>query len=1114
MMTPLRRPAVPDPTLRTRATVTDRRLMRILLPLAALAALPAMAAARRPSISPVETPSVARTDTTPPPAPFALSDPDGQDLVLERLDVRTAVHGMLALTEVELRFRNPRQRRMEGRFSAILPEGATVSRFAKEVDGHLVEGEVVERQRAHRVYDEILHEMRDPAMLDQEAGNRFSARVFPIDPGATVRLVLGYSQLLRQVGGERAYTLPLRGMPRVGVFTFHGSFRTLPGESRREVTFVQAAGPGRVREAGQAWTIDRSDESFVPREDLQVAWRADAAAPPARVLAAGGFYVAAFRPAVTRAARTAGPGSWVFYLDTSASGADGAGHRVHAVERLLAALPPGDAVEVRAFDHRVERLAQGTAAQVARQVGAALRARRYLGGTDLGAVLRDAASVARSRPGAAIVVQTDGVGTLGTVDPALLRAAADSIPAQATVHALVLGARQDEATLRTITAGRGRIVSIPFTDSLEVRAAAAARRLALPPGATFTAADPGAEWVYATGADDVQPGDEVLVMAKLKPGARPSPRLAGHGGVLPAGAAEPLPAASFGPLLEREAYGAYLRELAERASRTTDDSTRAALAEEEVKVSLEHRVLSPRTTLLVLESERDYDRFGLDRRALADILTVGDDGISTVGRDTAALRVAAAAAAKTDSVARPFDGRGVTIDTAAASGQALANQEVASTGGRALQGRAAGVVVEETETAADTSAVADGAPPPPPPPPAPAPPPPPSAMSPVVALEPVPSTVPPPDREAPPVQARRTERPRGDRPAGSRTPTSAPPPAPAERKAPEWTRPFVPSQGRADSLRAELAAAPRDREVRNQLADVLWARREWAALRELALEWQPYDPENPHVYEALGEADVNLGRRGEAERALGSLVEVADGKPELLQRAGLLLLRVHAARLAETPLRRALEQRPDRVNGYRHLALMLWQDGREAEAARVLEDATRRTFPGWYGDAQRVVHEELGYVLRAWMAKEPARRAQIRGEAAEFGVELDRRDALRVTLAWDADANDVDLHVVDPAGEECYYAHDRTALGLQLYGDVTHGFGPEVIRTDRVAAGTYHVGVTYFSAGAMGVSRGVVVVMRPGAAGDAPTVQILPFRLVEGDPSEVRHLLTIEVPPR
>ncbi|HEU4453718.1 MAG TPA: hypothetical protein VFR81_11695, partial [Longimicrobium sp.] len=95
---------------------------------------------------------------------------------------------------------------------------------------------------------------------------------------------------------------------------------------------------------------------------------------------------------------------------------------------------------------------------------------------------------------------------------------------------------------------------------------------------------------------------------------------------------------------------------------------------------------------------------------------------------------------------------------------------------------------------------------------------------------------------------------------------------------------------------------------------------------------------------------------------------------------------------------------------------------------------------------------------------------------------------------------------------EAYYAHPRTALGLELYQDITQGFGPEVIRADKLSPGAYHVGVTYFSAGAMGVSRGVMVVIRSDRRTDRPAVRILPFRLVEGDASDVRHLATITVP--
>jgi hypothetical protein len=184
---------------------------------------------------------------------------------------------------------------------------------------------------------------------------------------------------------------------------------------------------------------------------------------------------------------------------------------------------------------------------------------------------------------------------------------------------------------------------------------------------------------------------------------------------------------------------------------------------------------------------------------------------------------------------------------------------------------------------------------------------------------------------------------------------------------------------------------------------------------------------------------------------------------------------------------------------------MLWRDGRLEEAAHVLESATRQQFPNWYLNVQRVIREELGYVYRAWLAKEPSRRAEIELRARDYNVDLTRRDALRITLAWETDANDVDLHVVDPNGEECYYHHKSTKAGLELYEDITQGLGPEVMRTDALHKGTYHIGVNYFSAGPMGVSRGIVVVMR----GD--DVQIYPFRLVEGGKRDIRYIAEVTV---
>ena len=57
-----------------------------------------------------------------------------------------------------------------------------------------------------------------------------------------------------------------------------------------------------------------------------------------------------------------------------------------------------------------------------------------------------------------------------------------------------------------------------------------------------------------------------------------------------------------------------------------------------------------------------------------------------------------------------------------------------------------------------------------------------------------------------------------------------------------------------------------------------------------------------------------------------------------------------------------------------------------------------------------------------------------------------RRDLpvkVRIVLSWDADETDIDLHVLEPEGEEAYYSHRRTDAGGFVSEDVTTGYGPE-----------------------------------------------------------------------
>ncbi len=66
-------------------------------------------------------------------------------------------------------------------------------------------------------------------------------------------------------------------------------------------------------------------------------------------------------------------------------------------------------------------------------------------------------------------------------------------------------------------------------------------------------------------------------------------------------------------------------------------------------------------------------------------------------------------------------------------------------------------------------------------------------------------------------------------------------------------------------------------------------------------------------------------------------------------------------------------------------------------------------------------------------------------------------------LSWNRDNTDIDLHVEDPAKEECYFGHRETANGGRLTIDVTGGFGPEMFVQEKAAPGTYRSWLEYYS---------------------------------------------------
>jgi len=91
---------------------------------------------------------------------------------------------------------------------------------------------------------------------------------------------------------------------------------------------------------------------------------------------------------------------------------------------------------------------------------------------------------------------------------------------------------------------------------------------------------------------------------------------------------------------------------------------------------------------------------------------------------------------------------------------------------------------------------------------------------------------------------------------------------------------------------------------------------------------------------------------------------------------------------------------------------------------------------------------------------------------------------VHITLTWD-NATDVDLHVIEPSGEEIFFSHKSSATGGQLDVDDIDGFGPENIfwPEGRAPSGQYIVDVVYFASRGRGLSNYTVTVRRPASDG-------------------------------
>ncbi len=514
-------------------------------------------------------------------------------LALEKLSIAAVTTGDVAEMTIEHEFRNDADEQLEGTFRFPLPDGAMLTGLSMEIDGKLMDGELVERDKARKAYEEIVDQMLDPALLEWENGHTFKLRVFPIEAKKTKRVVLKVVAPLHR--GKDGLFFAYRAPASDGGLTLEKVSLVVDGK-RTPMKPGTGEALVKVADVAPAALIERTKDGQYVLAHVQPSFDGT--------------------PAATGGAKASGQ-AVILLCDRSRSMLEARALQARTAATILDALDPRDRFAVITGDVGTRTFGGGLHDPTAEEK---TRAATFIdgvepdGASDLGKLLAAGAEAAKQARAAGLepvfVYLGDASPTWGETRASELEKLAKDALGGAPLHTVMLGKSTDEATARALTAATHARLLRPKTEDDARRVAeqvVTARTTRRIDDVKVVAAD-GVD-VPAVVPSTLFEGDDVPVAAFVpqdKEGSATELKIVGTRDGKPfektIGFASATPA--------RDVAKRWAKARIEKLEREGD-----AHKDDIVKTSLDHGVMSRYTSFLVLESEEAYARMQIARKA-------------------------------------------------------------------------------------------------------------------------------------------------------------------------------------------------------------------------------------------------------------------------------------------------------------------------------------------------------------------------------------------------------------------------------------------------------------------------------------------------------------------
>jgi len=408
--------------------------------------------------------------------------------VLEKEAIRFSVQDQAGKITVEQVWKNPSTAPIEGRLIFPLPAGARVTHFEMTVNDTVVTGKLFTREKARQIYEEIVRNLRDPAILEYLNDHLFQTQIFPIPAHQSRRISLTYQAIFPSDHNRVTLKLPLF----VQRFRWRRSERMLPqkdlvisGIVRSKIPLKTIYSPNSGVDIFQVsdHEVKVSFEGRVSdqkRSDFRLVYSLQSDPVGLSVLtfkepAAPGYFLLLASPSIDQNRKQSLPTDFVFLLDRSGSmTGEKLAQAKKALRYCLNHLKPGDRFGLVAFSSDVT-LFKESLLPVPKWRKKALKFIDQLeaaGGTNLNAALSSLKKFKSdsTRP-LEVIFLTDGKPTVGVTEEAdILKSFRKDIPPNLRLFIFGVGFDVNTFLLNHLSQeGHGTVVYVEPESNLEVK---------------------------------------------------------------------------------------------------------------------------------------------------------------------------------------------------------------------------------------------------------------------------------------------------------------------------------------------------------------------------------------------------------------------------------------------------------------------------------------------------------------------------------------------------------------------------------------------------------------------------------------------------------------------